>query len=111
MTQKTGAVVAAKTGARTGGGGKLGRLDLDDRVRARTGLTLKDSKRAVGAFLEVLEESLLSGNVITLKGIGTLSVVATKERSGVKPGTAEKIQIPAGKKVKFKAAAALKAKL
>ena len=40
-------------------------------------------------------------------GLGTLSVKATA-RTGVRPGTSRKIQIPAGKKVAFKVASTLK---
>lgn len=43
-----------------------------------------------------------------LPGLGTLSVRATAAQNGVKPGTSEKIQIPADKKVAFKVASALK---
>ena len=40
-------------------------------------------------------------------GLGTLSVKATA-RTGVRPGTSRKIQIPAGKKVPLKVASTLK---
>jgi len=56
-------------------------------------------------------EALRAGQTIGLPGVGTLSVKATAARTGVKPGTAEKIQIPAGKKVSFKIATDLKKSL
>jgi DNA-binding protein HU-beta len=45
---------------------------------------------------------------VRLRGLRPLSIRLTAARTGVKPGTSEKIQIPAGKKVGFKAASALK---
>lgn len=44
-----------------------------------------------------------------LRGLGVLTVVDTAARVGRNPATGEPIDIPAGKKVKFKASAALKA--
>jgi len=90
---------------------KIGKTELTDMIGDRAGLTKKDAASALSAVLDIMGEALRSGQTIGLPGVGTLSVKATAARTGVKPGTAEKIQIPAGKKVSFKVAADLKKSL
>ncbi|MBZ9715378.1 HU family DNA-binding protein [Deinococcus multiflagellatus] len=90
---------------------KLGKTQLVDRVADLTGLTRKQSEEAVSATLDVITGALQQGRSVGLPGFGTFSVKATAARTGVKPGTSEKIQIPAGKKVSYKMATDLKGKL
>jgi len=90
---------------------KIGKTELTDMISDRSGLTKKDATGALSAVLDIMGEALRAGQTIGLPGIGTLSVKATAARTGVKPGTAEKIQIPAGKKVSFKIATDLKKSL
>ncbi|WP_155300463.1 HU family DNA-binding protein [Deinococcus kurensis] len=90
---------------------KVAKSQLVEMVADKTGLTKKQSDEAVSAALEVILEAIKGGQSVGLPGLGTLSVKATAARTGVKPGTSEKIQIPAGKKVAFKVATTLKATL
>ena len=87
---------------------KIAKTQLALQVAERTGLSKKQADEAVRAVLEVTVDALSAGKTVGLPGLGTLSVKATSARSGVKPGTSEKIQIPAGKKVAFKIASTLK---
>lgn len=87
---------------------KLGKGDLIALVTDKTGLPKKQCEEVIGAMLECMVSGLKEGKSIGLPGIGTLSVKPTAARTGVRPGTAEKIQIPAGKKVAFKVASTLK---
>nr|WP_255673313.1 MULTISPECIES: HU family DNA-binding protein [unclassified Deinococcus] len=87
---------------------KIAKTELVDRVAAQTGLTRKQAGDAFDALVEGVVTGLKNGQSVGLPGLGTLSVRATAARTGVKPGTSEKIQIPAGKKVGFKVASALK---
>jgi DNA-binding protein HU-beta len=57
---------------------------------------------------EVIAAELVSQGQITLHGIGTISVADTAARKGRNPATGEEIDIPAGKRIKLKAAKALK---
>lgn len=91
--------------------GKIGKTQLVDLVADKTGLTKKQSEDAVVAALEIMVAAMKAGQSVGLAGLGTLSVKATAARTGVKPGTSEKIQIPAGKKVSFKVATTLKGTL
>ena len=90
---------------------KLGKVELTDMIGDRAGLSKKDAGAALGAALDIIAETLKAGQTVGLPGVGTLSVKATAARQGVRPGTSEKIQIPAGKKVSFKVAADLKKSL
>ncbi|MGY2896156.1 HU family DNA-binding protein [Deinococcus sp. UYEF24] len=90
---------------------KLGKTELTDMIGDRAGLSKKDAGAALSAVLDIMGEALKAGQTIGLPGVGTLSVKATAARQGVRPGTSEKIQIPAGKKVAFKIATDLKKSL
>ena len=107
---KTPAKVAGKTAAPTAST-KLGKSELTDMISDRAGLSRKDAGGALGAALDIIAEALKAGQTVGLPGVGTLSVKATAARTGVRPGTAEKIQIAAGKKVSFKIASDLKKNL
>ena len=91
--------------------GKVAKTQLVEMVADRTGLTKKQSEEAVSTMLECVVSALQGGKSVGLPGLGTLSVKATAARTGVRPGTSEKIQIPAGKKVAFKVASTLKGNL
>ena len=90
---------------------KVAKTQLVEMVADKTGLTKKQSEEAVSAMLDVVVDAIKGGQSVDLPGLGTLSVKATAARTGVRPGTSEKIQIPAGKKVAFKVASTLKGNL
>lgn len=79
-----------------------------DHLVSTTGLSRKQSGDAVQAVLDVMESSLRAGKAVGLPGLGTFGVKETAARTGVRPGTSEKIAIPAGRKVSFKVAVSLK---
>ncbi|WP_407541659.1 HU family DNA-binding protein (plasmid) [Deinococcus radiomollis] len=111
---KTPAKAAAKPTAKAPAAAavtKIGKSELTDMLGERAGLSKKDAGAALSAVLDIMGEALKAGQTIGLPGVGTLSVKATAARTGVKPGTAEKIQIAAGKKVSFKIASDLKKSL
>lgn len=102
------AAKAPKVDAAPEGTDKLGKTGLVDHLTAQTTLSRAEATSVVEAVLEVVIEALKAGKTVGLPGLGTLNVRATAARQGVRPGTAEKIQIPAGKKVGFKVALDLK---
>lgn len=87
---------------------KIAKTRLAEIVAEQTGLPKQKAKDAVDAVIGAAITALRSGKSVGLPGLGTLSVKATAARIGVRPGTTEKISIPAGKKVSFKAASTLK---
>ncbi|GBF06128.1 histone-like protein DNA-binding protein [Deinococcus aerius] len=98
-----------KTGARDVG--RLGKANLAEHVAKNTSLSKGQANLAVDAMIGAVVEALRQGQSVGLPGLGTLSVRETAARSGVRPGTSERIQIPAGRKVAFKAATTLRGSL
>lgn len=108
MTKKASKAKEAKVAAPAE---KMNKSQLVEKVAEQTGLTKKQADEAVSTMLDTIVEALRGGQTVGLPGLGTLSVKDTAARTGVKPGTTEKIQIPAGKKVAFKVATTLKGNL
>ena len=86
------------------------KADLVDQVAQATGLKKKDVKALVHALLAKVAEALANASKGPLTGLGPLAVRQRKARTGVKPGTKEKIKIPATQYPAFKPGKALKDK-
>jgi DNA-binding protein HU-beta len=86
----------------------VSKADLVDMVADETGLSKKSVKETMDALLEAMSTSIAKGSKVTLTGFGTFEVRKRKARTGVKPGTTEKIKIPASKYPAFKAGKSLK---
>ena len=63
------------------------------------------------ALLAVLREALAQGEVVSLPGLGSFSVVAHAARMGRNPRTGESIAIPARRRVHFKLSRGLRLRL
>ena len=74
----------------------------------KTGLTKKDSEKAVKAFTEIVAEELKKGEKVQLVGFGTFEVSERAAREGRNPRTGETMPIEASRTPKFKAGKALK---
>ncbi|GHG09909.1 DNA-binding protein HU [Deinococcus piscis] len=90
---------------------KMGKAALIAEVSSKTGLTRQQASGVTDSVLNAVIEALQAGQTVSLPALGTFSIKETAARTGVKPGTTEKIQIPAGKKVAFKVATGLKGTL
>jgi len=90
---------------------KVGKAQLVELITTRANMTKKDAGETFNAVMDVVVEAVKSGKRVTLPGLGTLSLRETAGRTGVRPGTTDRIQIPAGKKVSFKVSTTLKAAL
>lgn len=86
----------------------VSKADLVSKVAADTDKSKSDVKRVLDAALNEVMDSLQSGGKVQLTGFGTFEVRERKARSGVKPGTTEKIKIPASKYPAFKPGKGLK---
>lgn len=84
------------------------KAELVTAIAEKTGLTKKDSERALAAFVDSVTESLANGESIQLVGFGTFEVRERAAREGRNPRTKETITIPATKVPAFKAGRALK---
>lgn len=69
--------------------------DLVDQVAERTGMTKKDSTRAVEALFDTIREELQNGGKVQLVGFGSFEVKQREARIGRNPKTMEEIRIPA----------------
>ncbi len=90
---------------------KIAKTQIVEMVAAQTSLNKKQAGEAVACVLESIIAALQSGKSVGMPGLGTLSVTNTAARQGVRPGTNQRITIPAGKKVRFKVATTLKSNL
>lgn len=90
---------------------KIAKTQIVEMVAAQTSLNKKQAGEAVACVLDSVIAALQQGKSVGMPGLGTLSVTHTAARQGVRPGTNERITIPAGKKVRFKVATTLKGNL
>jgi DNA-binding protein HU-beta len=86
----------------------MNKSQLVDAVAKHAGLTIKDSEKAVDAFVTAVKEGLKADGSVQLIGFGSFSVSERAARSGINPRTGDKIEIASSKNVKFKAGAKLK---
>lgn len=84
---------------------------LIDSIAEKAGLSKADSKKAVEAFIETTEETLKSGDKISLVGFGSFSITERAARTGRNPQTGATMEIAAKKIVKFKAGSELSDKV
>ena len=82
--------------------------DLVDAIAADTGMSKTAAKSALESVIDNISSSLKKGNKVQITGFGSFEVRKRKARTGVKPGTSEKIKIPATKVPAFKAGSGLK---
>ncbi|GGO24371.1 HU family DNA-binding protein [Deinococcus humi] len=102
---------AAKGAPTRSASNKIAKTQIIDIVADKTSLNKKQAGEAVAAVLSSVVAALQGGQSVGLPGLGTLSVTQTAARTGVRPGTNQKITIPAGKKIRFKVASTLKGTL
>lgn len=72
-------------------------------IAKQTTLTQKDCKLCLNAFIDIVNNSLRSGDIVNINGFGKFDVKTKKARVGVNPKTMQKIIIPNKNIVKFKA--------
>jgi len=84
------------------------KAELISAVAEKSGLTKKDSDKAVTAMIDAITEALVSGDKVSLVGFGTFEVKDRAARKGINPRTKEPMPIPASKLPAFKAGKALK---
>ncbi len=87
------------------------KAELVTAISEKSGLTKKDSEKALSGVIEAISESLANGESVQLVGFGTFEVRERKARTGINPRTKKKIQIAATTVPAFKAGKALKEKV
>ena len=86
----------------------MNKAELIAAVAEKSGLTRKDSEKAVNAAFESITESLVKGEKVALVGFGAFEVKERAARVGRNPQTKEEITIPASRVASFKVGKALK---
>jgi len=86
----------------------VSKADLVKELTESTGVSSKDVKAVVEGMLTSVGTHLKQGDKVQLTGFGTFEVRERSARTGVRPGTSEKIEIPASKAPAFKAGKGLK---
>ncbi len=86
----------------------VSKADLVDKVSDETGMKKKDVKSVMDAMIEQIGNHLDQEYKVQLTGFGTFEVRERRARTGVKPGTTDKIDIPASKYPAFKPGKSLK---
>jgi DNA-binding protein HU-beta len=86
----------------------MNKTELIAAAAEASGLTKKDTERAINAAFEAISAALANGDKVQIAGFGNFEVKTREARVGRNPRTKETIQIPASKQPAFKAASALK---
>ena len=86
----------------------MNKAELISAVAEKTGLSKKDSEKAINATFETITTSMEAGEKVQLVGFGVFDVKERGVRMGRNPKTKEEIEIPASRVPSFKAGKALK---
>ena len=86
----------------------MNKTELVVAMAEKSGLTKKDSEKALKAFIDAVSEELVKDGKVQLVGFGTFEVSKRPARKGRNPQTKKEITIAASKAPKFKAGKALK---
>ena len=86
----------------------MNKAQLVEAVAAKTS-TKKEAQEIVETIWDAIKSSLKKKEDVAISGFGTFKVKQTKARMGRNPKTGEQIQIPAKKKIAFRASKELKA--
>ena len=86
----------------------MNKAELVSAVAEKTGMSKKDSEKAVNAAFDSITEALAAGEKVQLVGFGAFEVKERNARVGRNPKTKETIEIPASRVASFKVGKALK---
>ena len=86
----------------------MNKAQLVEAIAEKT-TTKKEAQDMVDTLLDTIKGSLKKKEDVAISGFGTFKVKQTKARMGRNPKTGETIQIPAKKKIAFRASKDLKA--
>ena len=82
--------------------------ELISAIAANSGLSKKDSEKALTATIDAITEALIAGDKVQLVGFGIFDVKERAARTGRNPKTKEVIDIPATRTPLFKPGKPLK---
>ena len=80
----------------------MNKTELIEAIATRSKTTKAQTTAMLNELLEVIQQTIASGNDVQLVGFGTFSVTERAGREGRNPATGVTMTIPAKKVVKFK---------
>ena len=86
----------------------MNKTEIITALAEKAELSKKDAEKALTAFTNIVADTLVDGDKVSITGFGTFEVVERAERQGRNPATGDTITIPASKSPKFKAGKSLK---
>ena len=86
----------------------MNKAELISAIAEKTGMSKKDSEKALNATFETITASLEAGEKVQLVGFGVFDIKERGAHMGRNPKTKEEIEIPASRVPTFKAGKALK---
>lgn len=89
----------------------MNKAELISAMAEQSGLSKKDSEKALNSFISIVTEELENKEKVQLVGFGTFETRERAARTGRNPQTKEEIKIAAATVPAFKAGKALKDKV
>lgn len=89
----------------------MNKAELIDAIAQKAQVTKKDADAVLSSALEVVIETVSTGDKVTLVGFGTFEARERQAREGRNPSTGKPIQIPATKVPAFSAGKLFKEKV
>ncbi|MBQ9902311.1 MAG: HU family DNA-binding protein [Clostridia bacterium] len=86
----------------------MNKAELVEAIAEKTGLSKRDSEKALAAVVDTVVATLAKGEKVQLVGFGTFETRVHKERTNINPATKEKQVIPATTVPAFKPGKAFK---
>ena len=86
----------------------MNKTELIAAAAEKTGLTKKDTEKALNAALEAIADALAKNDKVQVSGFGIFEVKEREARTGRNPQTGEAMEIAASRTPSFKASKTLK---
>lgn len=86
----------------------LTKNDLVELIEDKNNVSRKEAYQTLETFLEIMKETLESGDDVMISGFGKFSVAEKARRKGRNPATGEAMTLPARKVVTFKCSGKLR---
>ena len=86
----------------------MNKTELIAAAAERSGLTKKDTEKALNAALDAITAALVAGDKVQVSGFGIFEVKVREARMGHNPHTGEAMEIAASRVPAFKASKTMK---
>jgi DNA-binding protein HU-beta len=78
------------------------KLEMIDKIFETIAFPKKDIEKVLDQFVKITQDTLKTGNKVSLTGLGTFTPKDKPARTARNPKTGAKVDVPAKKVVKFK---------